>query len=511
MADRESKHVLPWAAGLTLALAAVLLHGAYHDQGIKNLIDLGVMAVDSERIQDGELFGSDFIAPYGPGRYYLIAALFEIFGTSMEVLLLLFVALRVAADLLTFMLARRFLPLLPSLAVALCVAFAHGPTHKGFLTVGILSILMMTAWFLDRPGIARAFLLGLAIGVTACFRYDLGVVGIFLALLALHRGSKEGETGRFKAFAALAGGTLLAFLPVLRLVFYSDPHRFLVAELTRAKLLKGAQAMGPNLFESIFTWTHPATGLLSLLLLLGPFMALILWLATARRKEERDDSGGTDGFLMLLVALAGLFLFTQYAIEPKINRLLQVGPPLFICLFFVAHRAGRRTIPRGLRPALPLLILAMTGWYVLADSGRGSIDSPAVLFQPSEAVATLRGDFHARPALAKDLETALAWIEGNVGRGAFYASPAVPLLYFLADRKNPAPVTDFTYLLRNETMEKWVLDSLVDQPVNSYVSRPGIIQGFDPEMEAPLLFGSLMRMYPIQVRLTGSYSVFLRR
>ncbi|MHC4941558.1 MAG: hypothetical protein ACYTG7_00920 [Planctomycetota bacterium] len=511
MADRERNHAVPWAVGLALVLGAVLFHGAYHDQGIKNLIDLGVMAVDSERILEGQIFGRDFVAPYGPGRYYLIAALFEIFGTSMEVLLVLFVVLRVGVDLLTFLLARRIMPLLPSLGAVLCVAFAHGPTHKGFLTLGILGILLVAAWFLDRPGITRSCILGLVVGVIACFRYDLGVVGMIVAVLALWRGKGPEESGKAKAWAALFGSAMLAFLPVLRLVFYADPYRFLSAELTRAKLLKGAQAAGPNLFESIAGWTLPASGILSLLLLLGPPLVLLFLLVAARRDQERDPADKGRGFLLLLIAIAGLFLFSQYAIEPKINRLLQVGPPLFICLFFLAHQTARRVLPRKMGLALPVVILGITGWYVLADSGKGSIDSPAVLLQPRAAVKTLRGEFYTRPAMAEGLEFSLAWLDQNVKRGTFYASPAVPLLYFLAGKKNPAPVTDFTYLLRNDSVEQWVMDSLVDSPVVCYLHRPGIIQGFDPEKEAPFLFGSLKRMYPLHTPLSAGYGVFSKR
>ena len=118
---------------VVVGLGAFLFHGIYYNVGIKNLIDLGVMAVDSERILDGQVFGRDFIAPYGPGRYYVIAAIFKIFGSSMTVLCGIFLVLRVIVDVGTFLLARRLLPWIPALGVLFSVALAHGPTHKGFL------------------------------------------------------------------------------------------------------------------------------------------------------------------------------------------------------------------------------------------------------------------------------------------------------------------------------------------------------------------------------------------
>lgn len=453
------------AAVAGVALCALLFHGLYFNEGVKNLIDLGVAAVDSERILEGQVFGSDFIAPYGPGRYYLIAGAFGVFGCSMTVLLSVFLALRVLVDVGTFLLARRLLPMVPAIGTVLCVALAHGPTHKGFLTSGIVMLLLAAASALDRPTTKRFFLLGATVSLAGTFRYDLGVVGLVVAaiVLATHRAY----------WKSLLAGLVLAALPVTLLLLYGDPARLIDCELSRAALLKGAQS------RTEFT---PSSGTLSLLLLTGPILALILLLI-----KKRD-------VIWIVTAVTGILLFSQFAIEPKINRLLQVGPPLFLCLFFLARRT---------KYVLALFFMGITGWYVIADSGQGSIDSVAVLARDRVRV----DGFSCGPRLAEGITSSMTWIERS--RGTFYASPSIPLLHFLTGKKNPAPVTDFTYLLNNDDMQRLTVKRL--GKVDHYLYRPAHIQGFDPGKEAPILSSYLRVEFPVRIPLSSGFVIHSRR
>ncbi|MFH1999556.1 MAG: hypothetical protein ABIK28_07745 [Planctomycetota bacterium] len=209
----------------------------------------------------------------------------------------------------------------------------------------------------------------------------------------------------------------------------------------------------------------------------------------------------------MVIATAGILLLSQYAIEPKINRLLQVGPPLFLCLFFMTHKAGfalRRVLP--LPWALPVLIMGVSAWYVVGESGTGSMDSPMVLCQEQERVEGERAGFSTTPKLAEGIRAALAMIEKT--KGDFYAAPSVPLLYFLSGHENPTFVTDFSYFLRNPEMEKRILDELDKNKVRYYLYRPGIMQGFVPEQEAPFLFTALRTRFNEHHPLAQGFSVY---
>jgi hypothetical protein len=441
-----------------VALCALVFHGLYFNDGVKNLIDLGVAAVDSERILEGQVFGKDFIAPYGPGRYYLIAGAFGVFGRSMTVLLSVFLVLRVLVDVGTFLLARRLLPWIPALGAVLCVALAHGPTHKGFLTAGIVALLLAAAAAHDRPTPKRFLLLGIVVSLAGAFRYDLGFVGLVAAaiVLASHR----------TQWKSLLAGAVLAALPAALLILSSDPARLIECELSRAALLKGARAR---------TELTSSSGTLSLLLLAAPVLVAVM--------KRRD-------VIWIVTAVTGILLFSQFAIEPKINRLLQVGPPLFLCLFHLARRT---------RFALAFLFVGITGWYVIADSGQGSIDSVAVLARDRVRV----DGFTCGPRLAEGITASTDWIERN--GGTFYASPAVPLLHFLTGIENPAPVTDFTYLFGNDEMQRITAERLGD--VDYYLFRPALIQGFDPMKEAPILSTYIRAEFRVRIPLASGFVI----
>lgn len=478
---------------LALGACALLFHGAYFNCGIKNLVDLGVMSVDSERILHGQVFARDFLAPYGPGRYYVIAAAFYLFGTSMTVLCGVFLLLRVLVDVCTFMLARRVLPLVPSLGVVLCAAFLHGPTHKGFLTLWITLLLLAAAYMLERPSFRRAFLLGAAVSLAGSFRYDLGVLGFVVSLVVLIFCSGE----RRKWIPFFCGAVLFA-LPVLLLILWNDPGRWLSMELSRAGLLKEAAAPEEG----------SAAALLSLVLLTSPPVVLLSLLFRRR--------GASNRLLPGVVALAGLLLFSQYAIEPKVNRLLQVGPPLFLCAFCIAHWLTDRIRASRIGWLCPLAVLGVAVWYGATESGGGSLDSAAVCWKDQVRVEGERAGFHAGPKLAERLQAVIDWADRNAKEDALYVSPSVPLLLFLTGKKNPAFVTDFSYILRNRDVQDRILETLEKQEVGIYLSdypyKPGSIQGFELEKEAPLFFANLRNRYRLNSNrnIAGAYWIGLK-
>ena len=68
---------------LTLALpfalfaVAAAFHASYAGYGIAPF-DLGILLADTDRVLRGEVFGRDFLAPYGPGSYYVLAPILHL-------------------------------------------------------------------------------------------------------------------------------------------------------------------------------------------------------------------------------------------------------------------------------------------------------------------------------------------------------------------------------------------------------------------------------------------------
>ncbi|MFH1998429.1 MAG: hypothetical protein ABIK28_02060, partial [Planctomycetota bacterium] len=279
-----------WLSLLAVGLSSLVFHSLYYDVGLKNLIDLGVMAVDSERILYGQVFSHDFIAPYGPGRYYFIAALFKVFGSSMTVLCGVLLVLRVAVDLCAYRLAMRLLPAVPALFVLLCAASAHGPSHKGFLTLWLLLLIGAAIRVLDQPGSRRFAMLGITVGLAGSFRYDLGVAGLVLSGMVLVMESRGAGPGKnASAWWALGVGMVAAALPAAVLILSGDPALLLSSELSRANVLKEAQALPPGIWEGLSTWIQPAGSLFSLLLLAAAPLALLTSVACRWRAKTAEE------------------------------------------------------------------------------------------------------------------------------------------------------------------------------------------------------------------------------
>ena len=102
--------------------------------------DEGYMLGGVTRILDGQVPYRDFHHTYAPGRFYLVAALFRLFGEDLLVVRALWVVLRVAVVLLAWAAARRLLPRPEAAAVALMLIVAPGPWHKSFFHLFLIII-----------------------------------------------------------------------------------------------------------------------------------------------------------------------------------------------------------------------------------------------------------------------------------------------------------------------------------------------------------------------------------
>src|SRR5688572_18533958 len=71
------------AVALLLAVFALPLRGLLRSQGPP--MEEGFMLVFPERVLDGDLPNRDFLHLYGPGSLWVLAAAFEVFGTSLTV------------------------------------------------------------------------------------------------------------------------------------------------------------------------------------------------------------------------------------------------------------------------------------------------------------------------------------------------------------------------------------------------------------------------------------------
>ena len=193
-----------------LLAASLVLFFRYWDYGIND--DEGYLLGGVTRILDGQVPYRDFHHTYGPGRFYLVAFLFRLFGENLLVVRALWVALRVLIVGLAFVAGRRFLSRPAAVAAALFFLAAPGPWHKSFFPLFLLANFLFLAR-LGRGTGRDAAAAGFVAGGTFLFRQDLGIFAclVYALLLLLRRWSDESPR-RGAAFFLFALAAVLPFL-----------------------------------------------------------------------------------------------------------------------------------------------------------------------------------------------------------------------------------------------------------------------------------------------------------
>ena len=187
-----------------------------------NLGDEGWLWYISQRTALGEVPLRDFFS-YDPGRYYWSAAIFKLLGRNgfYEQLLANYLFAIIGLALTYFMMSRARLSRPVRIAILLLLGAVIGfPRHKVYeQTISLIAVAAI-AFVLEAPQkIKRWFLLGILIGLAAFFGRNSGVfcviaIAVALTVLLVRR---EGPRP-LRALAALLGGTLLGYSPMLAML-----------------------------------------------------------------------------------------------------------------------------------------------------------------------------------------------------------------------------------------------------------------------------------------------------
>jgi hypothetical protein len=112
-------------AALGVALLAAWFHSTYAFDGVA-LFDEGLLADGAVRVLDGERLGRDAFVPYGPASYWVLAPVFQAFGSTLGVLRATTIVLQALCDGGLFLLAATTATLPGALLAAGFLIVAHG-------------------------------------------------------------------------------------------------------------------------------------------------------------------------------------------------------------------------------------------------------------------------------------------------------------------------------------------------------------------------------------------------
>jgi hypothetical protein len=328
---------------------------------------------------EGDLPYRDFWGMYAPGQFYALAGLFKLFGSSVLVERMWDIAIRASLTTLVFLWARRLGAGGYSYAAWLAVLVLlagfgnHGfPVPPALLFAFVSGYLVLDA--LDRPRPAgRLVAAGVAAGIAALFRHDLGFYAVLAEALLLAWWVPRRLVGTLTPLALGAGAIvgaaaifLLAQMPARDLWF----NLFVVPSTIYPRMR--ALPFPPFPDPRALMGDDPALrifndGVHAYLPLLGA-AATLAWLAFASRTGTQDPLRRAG---ILLLALFTLTFYLKGLVRTHDTHLIQSVIPVTVLCAVLLARMRPRLVSMTLGAIVAVMLLAQparTGLTALADN-----------------------------------------------------------------------------------------------------------------------------------------------
>lgn len=460
------------AVGTWSLLAAVFVIGALallpRVFGPPGLFDEGFVVSGAMMIRRGWLPIRDFFVIYGPGQYYLTAAVFSVFGEDLAIHRALYVVtLALLGGVLawySFIVADKratWLVLMGAFYVQVAAFALPSPGYAAVASVLmlVLSALGFSCWV--GSGSTRQLLqASLLVGLAGLLRWDFGIFGIVAHLIALvvviwARGMDRRDAMR-SALCVLGPWLLVmavAFAPFVHiggaLRWFEEVPRFAVLEFSQwrgrpfvaPQLALAREAMQTGDFGRLAK-AGLGLGLAALPFVLAPAAAL---LAIVRLKRSKATDCEVEA-LVLVLALCCLGLLNQMRVRPGLNQgfpAIVSSLPLAVYLLR-SLPDGRGVVGRALGrlPFWSALVLSVLTCYTAQDKLRGVFGRGVEFDLPRASYTRLTGadssvtELRDYTALIRHLRSTTADGEPILSAAADMSRLFIndAMLYFLTDR-----------------------------------------------------------------------------
>ncbi len=474
---------------LLVFVAALLYFLSYARYGLA--YDEGYLLDAVKKIMEGQVIYRDFHHTYAPGRFYLIAWAFRLFGNDLMVERIIFAILESVKCLLAFVIARKLRAGAFAWLAPLLICLAPGPWHKvffstfGFLAIYAVLIMLEKNW-------KGALACGLIVGISGIFRQDAAAFALLGALggLALARATHL-LTWRdvLKRLGGMIGGTLVSVVPVLGYFLWQHALGAMIEKVTREGMLDNLTNRIP--YPGILPTTkldamYIKVILGSKILFYLPFIVYALAVfVIIRTLVKKQDTILTAG--IAVVATAAILAFNQSVWRSDVGHLLQTMQFVFLLFPIVAAqlnrwveeivraRVGRRSVTVLLFAILPFIVLsAIYGCYLATTSRRvamrfveegisvGDIEylgSIVVRFGNDTRLGLERVPIYLRRDEAAFFMAIKEFLDKHTLPGDYVlAVPQLQMLYFFYDRRNPTRYAHYRRALDPDEEERYIED-----------------------------------------------------
>jgi hypothetical protein len=353
------------------------------DRGF-DFYDEGLILVGAMRVAAGQVPHRDFYANYGPGQFYTLAWLFDLFGSSVFVERIYDLTLRsaivAAAYGITAAYCKRWVVVCTTIVCAFWLFSAGLPTIAYPIIPIILIALLGSAALLPmfRGDLRKwqALLAGGMTGLAALFRYDVGFAlalvhlsSIIVAAFLRRRGAITGRTSTRSTLLLYSLGVAALFLPPALLYLSVAPIHPFVHDiiLYPAKYYARARRVPfPGIRWRSFE---------NLAVYLPVVVALLCIYAVVIERDPDQPSGAEDvarnrdrrGFLILFGLLATAFYFkgiVRISVGQMLLSLVATVITLAVLYDFTSRK--RRSLHRIVQWTMAVSIFTAT-WSALKE------------------------------------------------------------------------------------------------------------------------------------------------
>lgn len=453
-----------------LALVSLVVQLPFLGRGM-SLLDEGSILAIADAMASSEQLYVDRVTPLAPLTYELLAALFRLFGTSLEVARALQALAFSGCVLLTFAILRPLagprgalagavaLLALKPLGFPLWTIVNYSQLAMLFCLAALFSLVLHT----ERGRRGALLGAGFFVGLTVVTKQNLGaLIAAVIALGAtadiarrdprwrpvaetwgsLALGGAVPVAATALLFAARGNLEALFQRAIVGLTYLADPYFVPLPGLSPWAF--DVEALGPRLFAyfpsplfdlaiegalDLHTW--PFWLLAEIAVKLAFYLPVGIVLAGFAFLGRDLRRGGTPALSIPLLALV-LFAALSYAsmlYRADWTHLTNIYPAVILLAVALAARGGgSHPLARGLaRAAFVLWMLA------------GAALTFAVLYAYQAPLATPRGQLRALPSQALHGRILLAWLAEQPREPGVAILRTDPLYYFLADRRPPLP------------------------------------------------------------------------
>ncbi len=449
--------------------------------------DEGILLQGGQRILDGQIPYRDFFSFYTPGSFYLLAAMFKVFGNAFVVARMSLAITGAACSVVTYALARRvcsrgFALLAAALTTVAGVAYRFLVLHNWYSTLLACLALYSAVRLLESRKPAWAFATGSLCSLTTMFEQSKGTgfcLGLGLSFLALRILGKKPLPKK----SELANFTLGFLWPLLLVFAYFGAQHSVgimiedwfwpLRHYTSANHVPyGYQNWSDDARNLIFhsgpVWARAVKSLAvspGFLVPVLPLVAVGLFgccLVQGWRRRLPFEKG--EHYVVVCSVLSGL-LVSVLMVRADIIHFMYLAPFWYVALAWILDaREFRSTSLRALRPYLVMLIAIAFGLMSLAILTRAT--------GAHNRVGTRRGVI-----VTGEQDTVIAYVQNNTVPGEkILVYPYLPLYYYLTGTRSPASLDYFQPGMNTPGQAKEIIASLHLQDVSIVVFEPSFAE-----------------------------------